>query len=202
MTLTILNDGYAILHEQELAGLNAPRYRLLHYRTIGDAGYWETPEQNPPQELLAHAVEVGILTPELQQYLLQYDRLLHTGTWRRYNLRTPVEEWLIGSRFEFEPLSRLSETPLALIEGGYVVVGKRYIDGLQRVKVPYLGRFERGRGKRVQIVIARPQPWDPAPVNPEPIAIHWLYRALHYGKLNAPLRRWIKTAQPAWEPLE
>ncbi|MCS7300875.1 MAG: hypothetical protein NZ556_04895 [Fimbriimonadales bacterium] len=196
MTLTFLSDGYAILHEQSLLG-ESPRYTLLRYNRYGDGGHWEQPDTQPSQETLARAVELQMLTPELLQHIAS----IHA--WKRHALSIPVDAWLIGARFEFEPLLRRTAHPLALVEGGYVVVGKRYIDGdLQRVSIPYLGRFERGRGKRVSILIAQPQPWEPSERNPQPLDIRWLYRALHYGKLSAPLRRWIRAVRPEWTPLE
>jgi hypothetical protein len=196
MTLTILHGNYVVLHQQELLGVEPTRYTLLCYRELDGEGYWETPSPEPPQGMLAKAVQLQMLTAELREFLLR------VSSWYRYEPPFPTGEWLIGARFALNPLCRQAVAPMALLEGGYAVIGRRRQDGLYQITVPYLARLTRGRGKRVYPLVAMPQPWEPAPENPHPLHLNWLYRALHYGKLNAPLRRWLRTTPVVWMPFE
>lgn len=196
MTLTILHGNYVVLHERDLLGSEPTRFTLLCYRELDGEGYWETPSPEPPQGMLARAVQLQMLTPDLREFLKR------VTSWYRYEVRLPIAEWLEGARFDLNPLCKQAAAPMALLERGYAVIGRRRQDGLYHYTVPYLARFEKGRGRRVRVLIAAPQPWEPAPENPRPIPVSWLYRALHYGKLNAPLRRWLRATGVEWTPLE
>ncbi|MCX7924399.1 MAG: hypothetical protein N2554_01150 [Fimbriimonadales bacterium] len=206
MTITYLPDGYAILHQRELA-TGRRRLTLVRrneatgdLRAAGIRWMWEICEPQPSQRLLQQAVQAERLSPELYLYL-ETNRLL----WRRYELPERDEE-LGQFLFMLHPLLSRSQYPLVLLEKNYVILGVRETDGVSRYTVPHFGRLACYMGKdgylQAGVLLASPQPWQEVPANPEPCPMPHLFRAMETGRLSRRLRRWLRRTPLLWTPVD